>query len=88
MEFLFELLFEIIVEGAVEIGTSRKIPLPLRILAFLVILTIFGGIVVLLLMCGIDALWEGRKPAGILFLVMAIGLFFGSIYMVMKKMKK
>lgn len=85
MELFFELIFEIIVEGTLEIGTSRKVPLVIRILAFLVFLAIFGGITVLLFLCGIRALQEGRRAAGILFLVVALGLAIGSVYMILKR---
>lgn len=87
MDLLFELLFEIIIEGSLEIGTSRKIPLPLRILALLVIVTIFGGIAILLFLCGYNALQERKTAAGILFLVVGLGIVIGSVYMVIKKVR-
>lgn len=35
MEFIVELICEIIFEGSIELSTNRKVPWPLRILACL-----------------------------------------------------
>ncbi len=32
MEFILELLFDIIVEGSFELGSEKKVPIPLRII--------------------------------------------------------
>ena len=88
MDFLFELLFEIIIEGSLEIGTSRKVPLLLRILALLVFLVVFGGVAVLLFVCGFNALREKEMAFGVLCLAVSLLLVFGSIYMVAKKFRK
>ena len=44
MEFILELLFEIIVEGSIELSTHKKVPMPLRILAFIICFGLFGFI--------------------------------------------
>ena len=43
MEFLLELLFDIIVEGSIELGSQKAVPMPLRILAAFIVLVVFFG---------------------------------------------
>lgn len=47
-EIVFEILFELIFDGSLEIGTSKKVPMPVRILAAIVFLIFAGGILTLL----------------------------------------
>lgn len=44
MELLFEIIFELIVEGSLEISSARKVPLLLRIVAGLILIGVYGGI--------------------------------------------
>ena len=41
MEFLIELLFDIIVEGSIAIGSEKTVPMPLRIIAVIISLIVF-----------------------------------------------
>lgn len=52
MDFLVELVLEILVDGALAGTVSRKVPLPLRILLGAVLLLFFGGIIGLVLWTG------------------------------------
>lgn len=45
MDFIFELILEILLEGMVEGASSRKVPLALRILLAAALFVFFGGIV-------------------------------------------
>lgn len=53
MDILFEFLFELIVEGALELSTSRRVPLPLRILAAVIVVVVFGGVTFLIAFTGV-----------------------------------
>ena len=55
MDFLAELVLEILVDGALEGTASRKVPLPLRILLGAVLLLFFGGIIGLVLWTGVSS---------------------------------
>ncbi|MDE6852631.1 MAG: hypothetical protein K2J67_09125 [Lachnospiraceae bacterium] len=88
MEFLFELLFEIIIEGTLDIGTSKKIPLIFRVLALVVFLGVYIGITGLLLIYGVDALRTNDLFGGSLCVLTAIIVVFGCIYMTVKKLRK
>lgn len=53
MEFIFEIIFELIVEGSVEILGEKKVPVFLRVLAAVVVAAVFGGLVVFLVILGV-----------------------------------
>ena len=72
MEFIFEILFELIVEGSLEAAGDKKVPLLFRILAAAVLILVFGGLVVFLVWTGIaDKNWI-LAAAGVL-----LAVFFG-----------
>jgi len=54
MEIIFDILFELIVEGSIGAVGDKKVPLPLRILAAVFLIVIFGGLVGVLIYIGID----------------------------------
>lgn len=66
MDFLLELVFEIILEGAIEAASDTKVPMPIRILLATVLLGLYLGLVVLIVYIGIS-----NKNG----LVIAIGIF-------------
>lgn len=88
MDFLFELLFEIIIEGSLELGTCRKVPLPVRIIALILFIAVFGSIAAGLFLCGCNALQKQNIAGGILFTAIAAGIVAGCIYMIVKKFKE
>ena len=45
MEFIMEILFEVIVEGALEASSDKKIPLPVRVIAAIITVGIYGGLI-------------------------------------------
>lgn len=77
LEGLFEVLIEIIVEGAFDAASSRRVPLPLRILAAIIVLGVFGGLIFLMIFGGVcclndEELTNGIIPAAILFAAAAL----------------
>lgn len=72
LDCLFEVLFEIIVEGAFDAASSRRVPLPLRILAAVIVVGLFGGIVFLMIFGGIRCLNDEEITNGV---VLAVILF-------------
>ncbi len=47
MEVIFEILFELVLEGSLELAASRDTPWPLRILCAGILLLVYGGLLVL-----------------------------------------
>lgn len=88
MEFVFELLFEIIIEGTLDIGTSKKVPMAFRILALIAFLVIYVGIAGLLLIYGVDAFRSDDALGGSLCIVVGLGIVFGGIYMIIRRFRR
>lgn len=87
MELIFELFLEIVIEGCLEIGTSRRVPMPLRILALLLFLGVFGGLIVLFVIIGLGAM-EDNPAVGWLMIIIAVLLAVVVGYAVRKKAKE
>ncbi len=88
LEFIFELLFDLIFEGALELGTYKKVPLPIRIIALLAFFAVYGFLMVVIFMVACGFIRDGEKLAGAIFFGVDIFLFLGCIYMVRKKYKE
>ena len=72
MELIFELIFEIIVDGSMNAVSDKKIPLILRILAAIVLLIVYGGIVGLCLFWGIH-----NKSVALIIIGLGVLILFG-----------
>ena len=76
MEFLFEFIFDIIVEGAVEASSNKRVPLPLRILAAVFLFGLFGGLIFIMILVGILFLrGEDREPAVAVLMFLFAAIF-------------
>ena len=53
MDFIFDIIFELILEGSFGAVEDRKVPMALRVLAATVLILIFGGIIGGLIVSGI-----------------------------------
>lgn len=90
MEGLFEMIFELIFEGALDVATSesRRVPLPLRIICGVISVALIGGVLFLIVFCGVaslnsDELTNGVIPAVLCFTAAAI-LVAGLIWKTVK----
>ena len=88
MEFLLELLFEIVVEGSIELGSEKTVPISLRILAACIVLAVFFGMGGLFIYMGYDAILGGDKAFAIAVFVMGIFLMFGGMFIILKMFRK
>ena len=53
MEIIMEIILDLILEGSVEAASSKKVPLPVRILASVILLAVYGGLIGFLVYIGI-----------------------------------
>lgn len=84
MDFVFELLFEIILEGCIEVTEEKKVPFILRILCAVLLVVFYGGLIGILLFVAIS------NQSGAMFFVtgiVALIILIGFIYEY-KKIKK
>jgi len=87
LEFLFELIFEIIIEGSFELGASKKVWLPIRILAMILFIAIYVGFFALFIYVSISIM-ETNLAGGILLLVLFAAIAVGGAYGFVKKYKE
>lgn len=91
MEFIIELIgeivFEIILEGSLELGTSKKVPMPLRILAAILVSAIYFGIITIIILVALDAMKTNPLLAWLLIILDAL-LAVGVVYTVVKKRRE
>lgn len=81
MELIMEILIEIIFEGALESVTEKKFPIFFRVMAAVLLLTVYIGLTGILLYIGINN--KSRIVIGI-----AIALFLTVAIVVVKKYKE
>lgn len=88
MEIIIEIILEIIVEGVFVTATYKRVPLPLRILAGILSVGFFGGVIFLLIFTGLIS-WNSPdlgngKYVAILMFIGAAALFIWLIYRVVQ----
>ena len=76
MEILFEIFFEIIVEGAIAATSEKRVPIPLRILAAVFVVGLFGGVLFLIIFTGILCLRGEEKQPAVAVLMFLIAVIF------------
>lgn len=87
MELIFELLFELIFEGSLEIGTSKKVSMPIRIVVMTVFFIVVGGFLTLLLLIALSVM-KSSVILGWLFILFDLFMFGGIMYAIWKRVKK
>lgn len=75
MDFLIELLLEIILEGSFEAVSEKRVPFPIRILLTIVLIVFFVGVFAFLFYLGVkhDVLFM-TIIAAILFVLFILGM--------------
>ncbi len=74
IEFLVELVLDILFEGGMELSADKKLPKWVRIVAGIVLLIVFSGIVGIFLYIAYEALQEGDTVASVVSFCIAVGL--------------
>ena len=69
MEFIMELIFELVIAGTFNGATDKKVPMPIRIFSAIVLLLIFGGLIALLAFLGITLIMDGNAVRGSIVLL-------------------
>lgn len=79
MEFIFEILLELILEGTFEFSKSKKVPKIIRYPLIIFIILLFLGVIFLIFYTGVLAYQKINKICGILFIILGIVFFIASI---------
>ncbi len=87
MEIFFEMIFEIIFEGTIELARSKKVPMFLRIIAAVIVSGVLLGLEALFIIIAINA-WKNSNVAGcIVMSLFAIAWLVLIIYKTLKEYK-
>lgn len=78
MEFIFELLFELLASGTVEASKNKKVPKPIRNFLIAFIVAFFVGVIGLIIFTGILCIKENILIS-IFFIIIGIILAISSI---------
>ena len=77
MDLLIEAVIDLVFEGTIGLSKSKKVPMPIRIICGVLIVTVFAAVIFLIGFVGVSFLKE--KPWGgiaiLLFDVLLAGLF-------------
>ena len=88
MEFLAELLVEIVLEGTIAIGSEKKVPMPIRILCAFIEWIIFFGFGGFLIYMGYESIIQNNTVSAALFLGGGVLMIFGGIFITVKMFRK
>lgn len=88
MEFLAELLVEIVLEGTIAIGSEKKAPMPIRILCAFVEWIIFFGFGGFLIYIGYEAKLQNDTVSAFMLLGVGFLMIIGGVYIAIKMFRK
>ena len=84
MEIIFEILFDFIIEGSMGAVGDKKVPFLLRILAAVLLLAIYGGLVGVLIFIGINE----KNWIVLIFGVIIAFIAIGAVWKTVRKHRK
>nr|MBQ8253238.1 hypothetical protein [Lachnospiraceae bacterium] len=87
MEVILEFLFELILEGSVELSTNHKVPKPLRILAVIILLIVYCGLILIVGTIMMECWQAGNMVSFAIVTVIGLGIILMLAYAARKKYK-
>lgn len=92
MEFLFEMLLELIDEGTVKLSKSKKVPNYIRYPLIVIIVLFYAGIIGIVLFAGVVSFQQNFilgiiLIAGALLISIVVAVKFRKIYLIRKNLK-
>lgn len=88
MEFLAELLVEIVLEGTIAIGSEKKVPMPIRILCAFIEWIIFFGLGGLFIYMGYESKLQNDTVSAFMLLGVGLLMIVGGIFIAVKMLRK
>lgn len=86
LEAFFEFIFEIILEGGMEVGTNKKYSRWIRYPLLLLTCTVYAGLIALLVFVGFLVLKDGLWRAIVMW-VLALSFIIATIWVIYKEFK-
>lgn len=86
MELIVEILLEMVFEGTLETGTSKKVPMPVRILCLVIFLLLIGGFLFFMAFITLEII-KKNIALGCIFVLFDLFLLGCVVYAIRKKIK-
>ena len=87
MDILFEFLFELVFEGMMETAKSKKVPMVIRIIAGVLVSAFFLAVIGVIVLIGILS-FKDNKPFSVIMFILAIIFTIALILKIVKYIKK
>lgn len=87
MEILAEFLLDLVVEGSLELGTSRRVPMPVRILALLVFTVFWCAVIGVVLLAAVLVMKSFSVLLGLLLVLIDVLAVWKTVVTVGKKLR-
>lgn len=68
---IMEFIVNLILEGTLEAGTSKKVPMPLRILLLIIFFAIYAALIGIIIMIGVNGIKDGKIFGAIVMFAVA-----------------
>lgn len=68
---IMEFIISLILEGSLEAGISKKVPMPLRILLLIIFFAIYAALIGIIIMLGVNGIKEGKIFGAIVMFAIA-----------------
>ncbi len=80
MDFILELIAEILLDGSMEVFTDKKLPMALRIIAGIILATVYGGLALVGVMLTVSGIKDADGP---LILCGSVLIVFTAVFGIM-----
>lgn len=87
MDILFEFLFELVFEGIIETAKSKKVPMFIRIIAGVLVSAFFLAIIGVIMFVGILS-FKDNKPFSIIMFILAVVFVIALVLKIVKYKKR
>lgn len=87
MNMVFEIILELILEGAIGTMREKRVAMPIRIVAGIVAFGFFGGMIFLFVFAGLGCVKNSQIFCGILMFVTAGLMFIGIVINVVQYLR-
>ncbi len=68
---IMEFIVNLILEGTLEAGTSKKVPMPIRILLLIIFFAIYAALIGIIVMLGVNGIKDGKIFGAIVMFAVA-----------------
>lgn len=88
LEFIMDFVFDIILEGSAIVMSEKKVPMPIRVIAFCFVVILYLGISGICFLASIDFWMDNGIVASIVFFAVGLFILIGGFFQMRKELKK